>query len=103
MSKKAVVLLSGGLDSATVLAIAQSQGFDVHAMSFRYGQRHEHELQCAERIAAKAGVAKHVVAQIDLRAFEAMANLGTKAGVEGDRFTVRTPLIAMTQIGRAHV
>jgi len=69
MPNKAVVLLSGGLDSATVLAVAQASGFDAHAMSFRYGQRHEHELYCAERIATKAHVAKHVVVQIDLRAF----------------------------------
>jgi 7-cyano-7-deazaguanine synthase len=69
MAKKAVVLLSGGLDSATVLAIAQSQGFDCYAMSFRYGQRHEHELEAAERIAATARVAKHDIVQIDLRAF----------------------------------
>jgi 7-cyano-7-deazaguanine synthase len=68
-SKKAVVLLSGGLDSTTVLAIAQSDGFAVYALSFRYGQRHVAELEAAKRIAAGAGVAQHVVAQIDLRAF----------------------------------
>jgi 7-cyano-7-deazaguanine synthase len=65
---KAVVLLSGGLDSTTTLAIAQSQGFECHALSFRYGQRHEAELECARRVAVKAGVAQHVVAEIDLRA-----------------------------------
>src|SRR4051794_6198529 len=68
-AKKAGGLLSGGLDSATVLAIARASGFNVYAMSFRYGQRHEHELQSAGLVAAKAGVAKHVVIQIDLRAF----------------------------------
>jgi 7-cyano-7-deazaguanine synthase len=68
-SKKAVVLLSGGLDSTTVLAIAQRDGFAVYALSFRYGQRHVAELDAARRIAADAGVAQHVVAQIDLRAF----------------------------------
>ena len=52
----AVVLLSGGLDSATVLAIAQGDGFDVHALSFRYGQRHAVELDAARRVAASAGV-----------------------------------------------
>ena len=66
---KAVCLLSGGLDSATVLAIAKSRGFDVYAMSFRYGQRHVHELDCANRIATKAGVARHTVVTIDLAAF----------------------------------
>lgn len=65
---KAVVLLSGGLDSTTTLAIAQSQGFECHALSFRYGQRHMAELDCAKRVAAKSGVAQHVVAEIDLRA-----------------------------------
>jgi 7-cyano-7-deazaguanine synthase len=67
--KKAVVLLSGGLDSATVLAIAQSQGFEVNAMSFNYGQRHAFELDCAKRLAERAGVKNHVTVQIDLRAF----------------------------------
>jgi 7-cyano-7-deazaguanine synthase len=67
--KPAVVLLSGGLDSATALAIAQAQGFAVHAMSFDYGQRHAFELECARRIAARAGVVAHTVVRIDLRAF----------------------------------
>ena len=65
----AVVLLSGGLDSTTVLAIAKRQGFDCYALSFRYGQRHIHELKAAETVAAAQGVARHVVAQIDLREF----------------------------------
>jgi 7-cyano-7-deazaguanine synthase len=67
--KPAVVLLSGGLDSATVLAIAREQGFDIYAMSFRYGQRHVVELEFAQRLAAKAGVKKHVVVDFDLRVF----------------------------------
>ena len=62
----AVVLLSGGLDSATCTAIARSQGFDVLALSFRYGQRHAYELQSAANIAAALGVARHVVIDIDL-------------------------------------
>ena len=69
MKKKAVVLLSGGLDSATILAIAQSQGYDVYTMSFRYGQRHVVELDSAKQISEKMGAKKHVVVDIDLRAF----------------------------------
>jgi 7-cyano-7-deazaguanine synthase len=68
-SKRAVVLLSGGLDSATALAIAKAEGFDVYAMSFEYGQRHAFELECARRLAARSNVAAHTVAKIDLRAF----------------------------------
>jgi len=67
--KKAVVLLSGGLDSATVLAIARSQGYEPYALSFSYGQRHVYELQAAERVAAALGAAQHRVAAIDLRVF----------------------------------
>jgi 7-cyano-7-deazaguanine synthase len=169
---KAVVLLSGGLDSTTVLLIARQQGYDVHALSFDYGQNHKIELEAAQRIAATYGV-KHVIASVDLRAFggsaltssepvpkgrsaeaigqgvpvtyvparntvflslalawaeslgasdlfigvnaldysgypdcrpefiaafEAMANLGTKIGSEGNRrIRVHTPLIAMTK------
>jgi 7-cyano-7-deazaguanine synthase len=70
MSKqKAVVLLSGGLDSSTTLAIAQQRGFDVVALSFKYGQRHTVELEAARRVAARAGVSNHVEAVIDLRVF----------------------------------
>src|SRR6476620_5261361 len=67
--RRAVVLLSGGLDSSTVLAIAGSEGFVPYALSFSYGQRHVAELEAARRIAAAAGVAGHVVAEIDLRVF----------------------------------
>jgi 7-cyano-7-deazaguanine synthase len=67
--RPAVVLLSGGLDSATVLAVANAQGFRTHALSFRYGQRHEVELAAAERVAAALGVARHVTVDIDLRVF----------------------------------
>ena len=68
-SRPAVVLLSGGLDSATALAIAQSEGFTPHALSFRYGQRHGVELEAAGRVASSLGVPRHVVADIDLRQF----------------------------------
>jgi 7-cyano-7-deazaguanine synthase len=67
--RKAVVLLSGGLDSTTALAIARSEGFEPYAMSFRYGQRHVVELESAQRIAAQMGVRKHVIVDIDLRQF----------------------------------
>jgi 7-cyano-7-deazaguanine synthase len=65
----AVILLSGGLDSTTVLAIAKDEGFRPYALSFRYGQRHEVELAAARRVADAMGAADHVVADIDLRAF----------------------------------
>ena len=67
--RPAVVLLSGGLDSTTTVAIAKSEGFDVHALSFRYGQRHALELDAARRIAERFAVAQHVVVDIDLRVF----------------------------------
>lgn len=172
VGRKAVVLLSGGLDSTTVLAIARSQGFEAYALSFRYGQRHEAELRAAKRVAERFGAAGHVVMPIDLRlfggsaltadiavpkgrsvesmgdgipvtyvparntiflsfalgwaevlgardiflgvnaldysgypdcrpefieAYQHMANLGTKAGVEGKGFTIHTPLLRMTK------
>ncbi len=65
----AVVLLSGGLDSTTALAIAHAEGYIPHALSFRYGQRHSVELDAARRVADALGVAEHVVANIDLRVF----------------------------------
>ncbi|MDE2422754.1 MAG: 7-cyano-7-deazaguanine synthase QueC [Betaproteobacteria bacterium] len=67
MSKPAVILLSGGLDSTTVLAIAKQQGFIPYAMSFDYGQRHRVELEAAKRIAKHFGVVQHSVVQFDLR------------------------------------
>jgi 7-cyano-7-deazaguanine synthase len=67
--KRAVVLLSGGLDSATVLAWMRREGFACHALSFRYGQRHSVELERAAEIARVLGAAEHRVAEIDLRAF----------------------------------
>lgn len=172
METPAVVLLSGGLDSTTALAIAKDRGYTPYALSFRYGQRHAVELQAARRVAAAQGVARHVVADIDLRvfggsaltadiavpkhtstaeltddipstyvparntiflsfalayaetigaqdifigvnaldysgypdcrpeyiaAFQAMANLATKAGVGGAAVTIHTPLITMTK------
>jgi len=63
-----VVLLSGGLDSTTALAVARSAGYELYAMSFRYGQRHSLELESASRVASAIGVEKHLIANFDLRA-----------------------------------
>lgn len=165
----AVVLLSGGLDSATILALAKSRGFSCHCLSLDYGQRHRVELEAAARVAASLGAAHHRTLQLDLtqfggsaltdaaidvptggvlpgipvtyvparntillslalawaevleaadifvgvnavdysgypdcrpeyiRAFETMANLATKAAVEGRRLTVHAPLIELTK------
>jgi 7-cyano-7-deazaguanine synthase len=67
--QRAVLLLSGGLDSTTMLAAASREGFEVYAMTFRYGQRHEREIEAARAVASAYDVAKHVVVDIDLRAF----------------------------------
>jgi 7-cyano-7-deazaguanine synthase len=170
--KRAVILLSGGLDSATTLASAKDEGYEVFALSFRYGQRHEIEIAAAQQVAKSLGVSEHCVLEIDLRAFggsaltdtidvpknrdedemargipvtyvparntiflsyalawaevigahdifigvnaldysgypdcrpefiaqfEKLARLATKAGVEGTRYQIRAPLIAMTK------
>lgn len=166
--RKAVVLVSGGLDSATTLAMARQQGFTCYAMSFDYGQRHRCELEAAARVAAALGASEHRVITLDLRqfggsaltddaiavpeqpgegipityvparntiflsfalawsevldardifigvnavdysgypdcrpefirAYEQMANLATRAGVEGRPFTIHAPLIEMSK------
>jgi len=166
--RKTVVLVSGGLDSATVLASARAEGYECYALSFDYGQRHQAELKAAERVATSLGAVAHKTAKIDLRAiggsaltdskidvpeemeegipvtyvparnllflsfalgwaevlgardlfigvnavdysgypdcrpefiesFQQTANLATKAGIEGDDFTVHTPLIDLTK------
>ena len=77
----AVVLLSGGLDSATCLAIARAEGHDCHALSFAYGQRHEAELAAARRVAAALGAAQHRVMTIDLAAFGGSALTDTSIAV----------------------
>ncbi|NKF24188.1 7-cyano-7-deazaguanine synthase QueC [Solimonas marina] len=169
-TKKAVVLLSGGLDSATVLAMARAQGYECYALSVSYGQRHVAELVAAQRVAATLGAVRHQTMQVNLdavggsaltdrniavpevdhdmpgipvtyvparntlflsltlgwaevlgaqdlfigvnavdysgypdcrpefiRAFEALANVATSAGVEGQRFTVHAPLLTMSK------
>ena len=79
-----VVLLSGGLDSTTTLAVARRDGHDVHAMTFRYGQRHEIEVDAARKVATAAGVRDHVVMDIDLRMFGGSA-LTSDAAIPKDR------------------
>ncbi|HMO52012.1 MAG TPA: 7-cyano-7-deazaguanine synthase QueC [Kiritimatiellia bacterium] len=86
MNKPAVVLLSGGLDSATALAVARHEGYACHALSFRYGQRHSLELTCAERLARRMGVVEHKIADIDLRLFGGSA-LTADIDVPKDRST----------------
>ncbi|HXG33460.1 MAG TPA: 7-cyano-7-deazaguanine synthase QueC [Bryobacteraceae bacterium] len=74
--RKAVCLLSGGVDSATALAVARRDGFACYALSFDYGQRHRIELEAARRVAASLGAAQHMVLRIDLRAFGGSALTG---------------------------
>jgi len=109
--KRAVVLLSGGIDSTTTLAIAIAEGFEAYALSFDYGQRHQIETRAARRVADSLGAKEHRIAKIDLRvfggypdcrpefieAFQTLANLATKAGVEGGRFQLHTPLIKFSK------
>ncbi|MCG3174605.1 MAG: 7-cyano-7-deazaguanine synthase [Myxococcota bacterium] len=80
----AIVLVSGGLDSATTLAIAQSEGFSVHALSMDYGQRHRIELECAHRVVRAAGVREHSILTLDLRSFGGSA-LTSELAVPKDR------------------
>jgi 7-cyano-7-deazaguanine synthase len=96
MPKKAVVLLSGGLDSATVLAIAQQQSFAPYTIAFDYGQWHKWELEQAFRIAEKAGVCRHEVVPFDLRAFGGSALTGDIAVPKGR--DVSDPSIPITYV-----
>lgn len=95
---RAVVLLSGGLDSTTVLAIAKEQGFEPFALSFRYGQRHIQELVAAESVARSQGVTKHVVAQIDLREFGGSALTADIAVPKGRTATDMSDGIPVTYV-----
>jgi 7-cyano-7-deazaguanine synthase len=81
----AVLLLSGGLDSTTLLAYALDKAFDVHAMTFRYGQRHATEIDAARRVAKHFGVRDHVIADIDLRTFGGSALTSDTLAVPKDR------------------
>lgn len=94
-AEKAVVLLSGGLDSATVLAIARNQGYECHALSFSYGQRHVWELEAAKRVAASLGAAEHRVVTIDLRVFGGSAltdDIAVPKGRATDEMSVGIPV-----------
>jgi 7-cyano-7-deazaguanine synthase len=94
--KPAVVLLSGGLDSATVLAMATSQGYRCHALSVDYGQRSQAELQAARRVAAALGAAEHRVVRIDLGAFGGSAL--TDAAIDVPTAGVQTGVIPVTYV-----
>jgi len=86
--KKAVVLLSGGLDSATTLAIACSGGFQCYALTFAYGQRHKREIEAAKKVAESLGVAGHRIIEIDLAAFGGSALTDKAIDVPRDRVEV---------------
>ncbi len=92
---RAVILLSGGLDSATVLAIAHSEGRECHALSIVYGQRHVVELEAARRVAAAMGVDEHVVHSLDLRVFGASALTGE---IDVPKDAVGAPGIPVTYV-----
>jgi len=85
MTRPAVLLLSGGLDSTTLLAYAKHQGWNVHALTFRYGQRHDVEVTRAQAVATAYGVTRHVVAEIDLRTFGGSALTSADIAVPKDR------------------
>jgi 7-cyano-7-deazaguanine synthase len=95
--KHAIVLVSGGLDSATVAAIAQSEGFEVHALSFDYGQRHKIELDAARRVVAALGIKHHAVTAIDLRQFGGSA-LTSDIEVPKDRDLAQAHDIPVTYV-----
>jgi 7-cyano-7-deazaguanine synthase len=83
--KRAVVLLSGGLDSATTLAMARSEDFQCYALTFKYGQRHQREVEAAKKIAASLGVVEHRIIEIDLAAFGGSALTDSAMHVPKDR------------------
>ena len=95
---KAIVLLSGGVDSTTTLAIARSRGFDVYALTFRYGQRHAAEIEAAQRVAAAVGVTRHEVIAFDLRRFGGSALTGDLAVPKGRALEEMTQAIPATYV-----
>jgi 7-cyano-7-deazaguanine synthase len=95
LNKKAVILLSGGIDSTTTLAIAKDQGFEVYAISFRYGQRHQIELDAAKRIAANFKINEHLILDIDLGAIGGSAltsNLEVPKGRHIEKISQEIPI-----------
>jgi len=96
--RHAVLLLSGGLDSTTMLALATSEQYEVHALTFRYGQRHQHEVEAARRIASRYRVAQHVVMDIDLRAFGGSSLTASMPVPKG-----RTPDVIASEIPSTYV
>lgn len=108
--KKAVVLLSGGMDSAVVVAIAREKGFAVHALSVRYGQRHTSELEAADRVARALGVVAHKTVSVDLRSIGGSALTDDievpEAGAEGIPVTyvpARNTIMLSLALGWAEV
>lgn len=94
-ARKAVCLLSGGLDSSTCLALARREGFTCYALSFDYGQRHRIELEAAARVAENLGAARHLVVNIDLRVFGGSAltsDIAVPKGREPDRMAADIPV-----------
>lgn len=79
MNKKAICLLSGGLDSCVTTFIAKDQGYDIYALSFRYGQRHAKELSCAKKIAQSVGAKEHIIFDVDLNTFGGSALLSSSS------------------------
>ena len=96
--KRAVVLLSGGLDSATTLATAKEEGYEVFALSFRYGQRHEIEIVSAQQVAKSLGVSEHRVLEIDLRALGGSALTDTMDVPKNRAADERTSGIPVTYV-----
>lgn len=95
---KAVLLLSGGLDSTTVLEIAKAQGFEVYALSFDYGQRHSVELEAVQKILAKSPVQAHKIVKIDLRAFGGSALTADIQVPKNDQFPEESAKIPVTYV-----
>ncbi len=89
--KKAVVLLSGGLDSATTLAVARGDGFQCHALTFAYGQRHKREIEAAKKVAESLAAAEHRIIEIDLAAFGGSALTDKAIDVPKDRADLDSP------------
>ncbi|HEY7654194.1 MAG TPA: 7-cyano-7-deazaguanine synthase QueC [Methylomirabilota bacterium] len=94
-ARRAVVLLSGGLDSATAFAVARAEGFECYALSFDYGQRHDRELDSARRVAAALGVKEHLVLRLDLRAIGGSAltaDIPVPKGRSGEAIGIGIPV-----------